>query len=90
MDTGYLWDEKKRAEVLAKHSITYSQAVQACEDQNHLLQEDPQGNPDRFMIVGRTEAGRLMQVICAEEDLPLIRFITAFDAEAFWRNSYER
>jgi hypothetical protein len=42
------------------------------------------------MIVGTIRAGRLLQVNCTDQGLPLIRFITAFDANAFFRKRYER
>lgn len=89
-DIGYLWDERKQQRVLEKHSLTLSQVVQAAEDVEHLSAPDPQGDPERFMLVGRTDAGLTLQVLCSEEDLPVVRLITAFVADEYWRREYER
>lgn len=87
-DTGYLMDEGKLQRVDEEHDVNLSQIVQACEDPMQLCVEDPQGNPGRYMIVGRTEMGRILQVVCSEEDAPVVRLITAFEANSYWRNEY--
>ena len=90
MDIGYLWDENKEALVKAKHGVELDEAIEAIADPNHNYHDDPQGNWGRSLIVGRTRTGRLLQVIISDEDLPIIRIITAYDAEKHWRQEYEQ
>lgn len=90
MDLGYLWDERKAALVEKKHGVDLAQAVEALCDPDQLYDEDPQGDWGRFMIVGRTRHGKLLQVILSDEELPVMRLITAFEADAVWRQAYER
>lgn len=87
-DVGYLMDEGKLQRVTEAHSVTLSEIVEGCEDPQHLADIDPQGNPERYMIVGRTKNGRILQVLCSEEEAPAVRLITAFDANSFWRTEY--
>ena len=89
-DVGYVWDEDKIALVREKHNVEMLDLIEVDLDPRSLTEDDPQGHYDRFMIVGTTRAGRLLQVICTDQDLPLIRFITAFDVNAFWRRRYEQ
>jgi uncharacterized DUF497 family protein len=88
-DLGYVWDEDKAQRVALKHGLSFSEVVQAAEDPHHIWDVDPQGHPTRFMIVGRTEAGKVLHVICAEEQMPVIRLVTAFVADEAWRTRYE-
>lgn len=90
MDVGFLWDEEKEAAVQEKHNVNLEQAVEALVDPHHLYEEDPQQNWGRFMIVGKTRAGRILQVIVSDEELPVMRLVTAFDAEKQWRQRYEQ
>lgn len=89
-DVGYVWDEDKMSKVIREHDVNFSQAVQACEALDVMCEDDPQGNPGRFMMLGQTEEGRLLQVVCSDESMPIVRLITAFDANSFWRGEYER
>lgn len=90
MDIGYLWDEDKEARVRAEHGVELDEAIEAIADPNHSYHNDPQGNWGRFLIVGKTRTGRLLQVIISDEELPIIRIITAYDAEKRWRQDYEQ
>ena len=88
-DEGYVWDEDKRAKVWEQHQVSLSETVQACEDPDSLLVDDPQDNFGRFMMVGATETRRVLQVICSDEEMPVVRLITAFDANETWTLSYQ-
>lgn len=90
MDVGFLWDEQKEATTREKHSVNLEEAVEAIMDPVHLYEHDPQGNWGRFIVVGQTRTGRLLQVITSDEELPIIRLITAYDAESRWRREYEQ
>ncbi len=89
-DEGYIWDSDKLERVRAKHDVEMLEAIEAELDPHSMTLEDPQGNWDRYMIVGQTSSGRILQVICTDEDTPLVRFITAFEAGEHWRRSYEQ
>ncbi len=90
MDIGFLWDENKEALVQEKHNVNLEQAVEALIDPHHLYEQDPQYHYSRFMIVGQTREGRILQVIVSDEEIPVMRLITAFDAEPKWRTKYEQ
>lgn len=45
---------------------------------------------DGWMWVGKTVQDRILVVIYSEEELPLYRLITAFDAEGKWLNAYKQ
>ena len=90
MDIGFLWDEEKEAVTRDKHNVDLEQAVEAIMDPDHLYENDPQGHWGRFIVVGRTRTGRLLHVIISDEGLPIVRLITAYDAESRWRQEYEQ
>ena len=89
-DAGYLMDEEKLAQVLAKHGVEFIEILEACEDPHCMMAPDPQDHPERYLIVGQTRVGRLLEVICSDEELPIVRLVTAFDADPKWRRDYER
>lgn len=88
MDVGYVWDEVKYERVREKHGVDFAEVVDAFEEKHALFALDPRGHPDRLMVVGRTRGGRILQVIYTDEDAPLVRIITAFDASQEWHNEY--
>lgn len=90
MDTGYVWDEDKYARVQKEHDVGFDEVVAVFEDDNALYAPDPQGHPDRQMVVGKTRQGRMLQAIFTYEDAPLVRIITAFDASEEWKDEYVR
>jgi uncharacterized DUF497 family protein len=90
LDIGFVWDEHKYRKVVADHDVRFYEVVAAFEDVSGFEAPDPAGHVDRWMWVGQTDAGRLLVVIYSEEELPLYRLITAFDAEGAWRDEYYR
>ena len=89
-DVGYVWDEAKYARVRCDHGVSFPEVIDALEDERGLIELDPQGHEERWMSVGRGRSGRVLCVIYSDEDLPLTRLITAFEADSFWRSEYER
>lgn len=89
MDIGFIWDENKYQQVQDKHNVQFYEAVAAFEDPKGYEHPDPAGHEDRALRVGATASGRVLAVIFSEEDLPLYRLITAFDAGRF-RDEYFR
>lgn len=90
MDTGYVWDEFKYARVQKEHDVNFDEVVAVFEDNDALYSPDPQGTPDRQMVVGRTRQARILQAVFTYEDAPLVRIITAFEASKDWKNEYIR
>ena len=91
MDIGFVWDEDKYQTVQRKHGVKFYETVSAFEDLNGYIAPDPAGHEDRWMWVGQTISGRILSVIYSEEELPLHRIITAFDADdRFITEYYER
>ena len=88
MDIGFIWDEDKYREVQRKHDVKFYEVVFAFDDPKGYETLDPQGHEDRWMWVGATVNGRVLAVICSEEDAPLYRLITAFDAKGEYLNEY--
>ena len=88
MDIGFVWDEEKYQEVRAAHQVQFYEVVSAFDDPNGYEVADPAGHEDRWMWIGLTAGGRILAVICSEEELPLYRLITAFDAEGRFLDEY--
>jgi uncharacterized DUF497 family protein len=88
MDIGFIWDENKYQKVAADHNVRFYEVVAAFDDPNGYEVPDPAGHADRWMWVGKTMSDRVLAVIYSEEELPLYRLITAFNAEGRWLNEY--
>ena len=88
MDIGFIWDEDKYQEVQEKHRVQFYEAVSAFDDPDGYETADPAGHEDRWIRIGETASGRVLAIVCSEEDLPLYRFITAFDAEGRLLDEY--
>ena len=90
MDIGFIWDENKYQEVKRRHGVQFYEVVSAFDDPNGYDSPDPAGHEDRWMWVGITTGGRVLAIIFSEEDLPIYRLITAFDAGRRLRDEYDR
>ena len=90
MDIGFVWDENKYREVQEKHQVQFYEAVAAFDDPNGFEVSDLSGYEDRSRWIGATAAGRVLVVVysASQEDLPLYRLITAFDADGSLRDEY--
>ena len=90
MDIGFIWDEDKYQDVQRRHHVQFYEVVSAFDDPNGYEIDDPTGHEDRWMRVGITTGGRVLAIIFSEEDLPIYRLITAFDAGRRLRDEYDR
>lgn len=90
MDIGFVWDEDKYEQVVTNHQVRFYEVVSAFDDPNGYEVPDPAGHAERWMWVGKAVHERVLAVICSEEELPLYRVITAFDAEGSWRDVYDQ
>lgn len=89
MDVGFLWDEDKYELVRRQHNVAFHEVVSCFDDDRVIEVDDPQGHPDRFMLVAQTAAQRVLQIVVSERDLPVYRIITAFDAAKAWLDEYQ-
>ena len=90
MATGFVWDENKYQQVVAEHNVRFYEVVSAFDDPQGYEVPDPAGHADRWMWIGKTVHDRVLAVIYSEEDLPVYRLITAFDAEGRWLDAYTK
>ncbi len=90
MDIGFVWDENKYREVQEKHQVQFYEAVSAFDDPNGFEVSDLSGYEDRSRWIGATASGRVLVVVYSDEDVPLLRLITAFDAIGSLRDEYYR
>ncbi len=90
MDIGFIWDEDKYKEVQRKHGVQFHEVVFAFDDPNGYEIPDPAGHDDRWMLVGKTVNNRVLAIVFSDEDLPICRLITAFDAERRLVDEYYR
>ena len=90
MDIGFVWDENKYREVQEDHQVQFYEAVAAFDDPDGFEVSDLSGYEDRSRWIGATVAGRVLVVVYSDEDVPLLRLITAFDATGSLRDEYYR
>jgi len=90
MDIGFVWDDRKYREVVKRHDVLFHEVVSAFDDEHGYEVPDPAGHEDRFVLVAAAATGRVLFIVVGEEDLPLYRIITAFDAEGSWLDEYEK
>ena len=90
MDIGFIWDEDKYQDVQRKHNVQFYEVVSAFDDPNGYEIVDPAGHDVRWMWIGITAAGRILAIVFSDEELPIHRLITAFDAERRWIDEYYR
>ncbi len=88
MDVGFVWDDTKYKAVVKKHNVAFYEVVAAFDDLVGYEVPDSVGHEDRWLWVGKTPWDRLLIVVYTEQDLPLYRIITAFDAEGRWIDEY--
>ena len=90
MDIGFIWDVNKYQDVQRKHGVQFREVIFAFEDPNGYEIPDPAGHEDRRMWIGITAGGRVLAIVFSEEDLPIYRLITAFDARRRLRDEHDR
>jgi uncharacterized DUF497 family protein len=90
MDIEFEWDAAKAVANLRKHGVAFEEAASAFADPLSLTVRDPlhsQGE-GRFVLLGRSHAGRLLVVVHAERGAS-IRVISARTAMRKERKTYE-
>ena len=90
MDIGFIWDENKYQDAQSKHGVQFYEVVSAFDDPNGYEIPDATEHEDRWIWLGITADGRVLAIVFSEEDLPLYRLITAYDAERRLLDEYYR
>ena len=84
------WDENKAATDLAKHGVSFNEAMTVFADPLYVDFYDPDHShdEDRYIIVGQSERGRLLIVSYAERE-DATRLINSREATPVEREAYE-
>ena len=84
------WDENKARRNVAKHSVTFEEAVTVFGDPLSNTYPDPSHSLDeqRFLIIGSSESGKIL-VVAHTDDEHVIRVISAREATYRERKFYE-
>jgi uncharacterized DUF497 family protein len=80
------WDARKAAANLAKHGVSFVEAMEAFEDLHAITAPDKE-NPERFVLIGMSRRLRLLFVVSAEGG-ERIRLISARKASPQQRKLY--
>jgi uncharacterized DUF497 family protein len=85
------WDPEKARANLAKHEISFEEAMQAFLDPLSvtILDPDHSEGEDRFVLLGQSAAGRLLVVVHTDRG-EAIRLISARRATRRERRAYEQ
>jgi len=84
------WDPRKAAINLAKHKVSFEEAVTVFGDPHGQLIDDPRHSADeeRFVLLGESDRGRLLVVMFTERE-ETIRLISARRATPRERRKHE-
>lgn len=76
------WDAAKAIQNLDKHGVSFQEAATAFFDEKAVTLGDPQGNDDRYVLIGKSVRPRILFVVHAEiTHGARIRIISARRAE---------
>ena len=84
----FTWDPKKAASNLKKHGVSFVEAASVFADPLAAMLEDPLA-PERAILVGQSEKGRVLLVVFIEQSEDMIRIISARRATSHERKRYE-
>jgi len=84
------WDERKNAENQRRHGVSFEEAQTVFYDDRALLIDDPDGNEERFVLLGLSTMLRTLVVChCYRARDEVIRIISARKALKAERADYE-
>jgi uncharacterized DUF497 family protein len=86
---GFAWDPRKAKRNLAKHGVSFDDAMTVFDDDLFVVFADPDHSTEesRFIILGQSKPGRLLVVAYAERSAA-IRIISAREATRHERKIY--
>ncbi len=84
------WDEKKAATNLAKHGVSFEEAVTVFGDPLSDTFDDPDHSVEerRFLIIGTSDRGRML-IVAHTDDSEVVRMISAREPTSVEKKSYE-
>lgn len=91
MDFEFTWDPRKAAANERKHRITFAEAATAFDDPLSMTVPDPDHSEGeaRYLLVGRSAAGRLLVASHVDDTEYHIHIISARGATRRERRDYE-
>jgi uncharacterized DUF497 family protein len=91
MAVTFEWDGDKESANQGKHGVSFREASTVFGDPLAWFQADPfhSGTEERFLLLGRSTADRLLAVSFTDRGGDLIRIISARPATARERRKYE-
>ena len=91
MDLVFEWNPKKAESNRRTHGIGFEEALTVFGDPLAGIRPDPRHSfgEERFVILGRSDQGRLLAVMFTERDTNRIRLYSARRATSHERRSYE-
>ncbi|HXD33920.1 MAG TPA: BrnT family toxin [Pyrinomonadaceae bacterium] len=86
----YSWDETKQRKNVKKHKIAFAEAATVFDDPLFVMvaDDDHSFSEKRFIILGKSDRGRLLVVGCADKGTET-RIISARKATSKERKNYE-
>ena len=84
----FTWEPKKAASNIKKHGVSFVEASSLFAAPLAALLEDAL-DPERAILVGQSEEGRVLLVVFLEESEDTIRIISARRATSHERKRYE-
>ena len=90
MKLRFTWDRAKNRSNVRKHRVSFEEARSAFHDERALLIDDPghSSREDRFILMGLSDALRVLIVCHCYRDNEVIRIISARKANASERAEY--
>ncbi|HEX3466620.1 MAG TPA: BrnT family toxin [Candidatus Elarobacter sp.] len=86
------WDPAKATANVKKHGVSFEEASTAFGDPFQIDIDDPDhsGSEDRFIIIGKSDRGRLLITAYSEAEPSHVRIITSRNATRRERKDYEK
>lgn len=82
------WNTAKAARNLAKHGVSFDEAITVLEDPSALIEED-RTNHDHFIAIGCSDRSRVLFVVAYEREGERVRIVSARKASAAQVRAYE-
>lgn len=81
MDLSFTWDQAKATSNVAKHRVTFEEAMSVFRDSLMLSIQDVDASEERWIPIGESSVGRLVLVVHTwtehDESRALVRLISA-------------
>jgi uncharacterized protein len=89
MAVRFEWDSRKAAANLRTHGVSFAEAVTAQDDFAVTREDGADGEEQRFVTLGLSDAGNLLVVVYVYREPDIIRVISAWKADRRQKELYE-